>query len=40
MGAGVSAMPTFQFYKEGNRLREMRGANAPGLEQILNELAA
>jgi thioredoxin-like negative regulator of GroEL len=33
--AGVTAMPTFQFFKSGKRVDEMRGANAAGLEKLI-----
>jgi len=32
---GVSAMPTFQFYKHGRLLEELRGANVPELERLV-----
>jgi thioredoxin 1 len=31
--AKVSAMPTFQFYKDGKIIHEVRGANKAGLEK-------
>ena len=35
---GISCMPTFQFYKGGEKVREMQGANYDGLVAIVNEL--
>ncbi|KAJ3125801.1 hypothetical protein HK098_008189 [Nowakowskiella sp. JEL0407] len=32
---GVSAMPTFQFYKAGNRVAELKGANPGELERLV-----
>lgn len=37
--AGVRAMPTFQFYRSGSKINEMKGANPQGLEQMLGRLA-
>lgn len=37
--AGVSAMPTFQFYKNGVKIHEMKGANKEGLKTIVMQLA-
>ena len=37
--AQVSAMPTFQFYKNSERIHEMKGANKDGLEMIVQQLA-
>lgn len=34
---GISAMPTFQFYKGGEKVDEMRGADAARLEQLISE---
>eukprot|EP00123_Amoebidium_parasiticum_P016783 comp23582_c1_seq1/m.39984 comp23582_c1_seq1/g.39984 ORF comp23582_c1_seq1/g.39984 comp23582_c1_seq1/m.39984 type:complete len:303 (-) comp23582_c1_seq1:332-1240(-) len=39
ISAGVTAMPTFHLYRNGKKLREMRGANPGGLEQMVHELA-
>uniref|UniRef100_A0A6U3R6W8 Thioredoxin n=1 Tax=Ditylum brightwellii TaxID=49249 RepID=A0A6U3R6W8_9STRA len=35
---GISAMPTFQFYKNGSKVSEMKGANKTKLEQTVTEL--
>ena len=32
---GIQAMPTFQFYKAGAKLDEMRGANEVGIKEKL-----
>ncbi len=32
-------MPTFQFYKSGKKIHEMKGANKSGLETIIKKLA-
>lgn len=32
-------MPTFQFYKGGKKIHEMKGANKVGLETIVKKLA-
>ncbi len=32
---GISAMPTFQFYKGGTRVDEFRGANTSQLEALV-----
>jgi thioredoxin-like negative regulator of GroEL len=34
---GVSAMPTFQFFKAGSKIAEMKGANAAGLESLVKQ---
>ena len=34
---GVSAMPTFQFYKSGAKIDEMRGANVRKLEELITK---
>jgi thioredoxin-related protein len=34
---GVSAMPTFIFIKNGQRIDELRGANAAKLEQLIQK---
>jgi thiol-disulfide isomerase/thioredoxin len=33
--AKVTAMPTFQFYKGGKMIHEIKGANKQGLEMII-----
>lgn len=33
-------MPTFQFYRNGKMIHEMKGANKSGLETIVKKLAA
>ncbi|KAJ3051627.1 hypothetical protein HK097_007351 [Rhizophlyctis rosea] len=35
--AGVSAMPTFQFFKAGRKLAELKGANKNGLETLVKQ---
>ena len=35
---GISCMPTFQFYKGGNKVHEMQGANYDGLVAKIEEL--
>ena len=36
--AGITCMPTFQFYKGGNKVHEIQGANYDGLVAKINEL--
>ena len=36
--AGISCMPTFQFYKGGNKVHEIQGANYDGLVAKIEEL--
>ncbi|KAJ3060315.1 Thioredoxin-like protein 1, partial [Quaeritorhiza haematococci] len=35
--AGVTAMPTFQFFKAGSKIAEMKGANPQDLERLIKE---
>ena len=35
---GISCMPTFQFYKGGNKVHEIQGADFDGLVAKVNEL--
>ncbi|RKO88153.1 PITH domain-containing protein [Blyttiomyces helicus] len=35
--AGVSAMPTFHFFKAGTKIAEMKGANKSQLEQLVKQ---
>jgi thioredoxin 1 len=35
---GVRAMPTFQFFKNGEKIEELVGANASKLEALINKL--
>ena len=34
---GIQAMPTFQFFKGGSKIEEMRGANQQLLEQLISK---
>lgn len=34
---GVTAMPTFQFFKGGSKIAEMKGADPAGLERLVRE---
>ena len=36
--AGISSMPTFQFYRNSKKIHELKGANKEGLETIVNQL--
>ena len=36
--AGVRAMPTFQFFKNGDKVDEMMGANVAGLKEKVSAL--
>ena len=35
---GITCMPTFQFYKGGNKIDEMQGANFDGLKEKIQAL--
>lgn len=35
--AGVQAMPTFQFFKDGKKIEEMRGADRNKLKQLISK---
>ncbi|KAJ5397817.1 Thioredoxin [Penicillium cosmopolitanum] len=37
---GISAMPTFLFFKDGNVVETVRGANPPGIQAGLAKLLA
>ncbi len=37
---GISAMPTFQFYKNGQKIDELVGANKEKLEEMINKYKA
>ncbi|KAJ5120482.1 Thioredoxin [Penicillium bovifimosum] len=37
---GVSAMPTFHFYNNGQRLQEVKGANPPAIQAGLKAITA
>ncbi|KAK9916048.1 hypothetical protein WJX75_007778 [Coccomyxa subellipsoidea] len=37
---GISAMPTFQVYKEGKKIHEMVGASKENLENLVAQLAS
>lgn len=34
---GINAMPTFQFYRNGNKVAEMQGADEQGLRNLLSQ---
>jgi thioredoxin len=34
---GITAMPTFQFYKAGSKVGELKGSNPAGLEQLVKQ---
>lgn len=34
---GIQAMPTFQVFKGGAMVDEMKGASEPGLKELLNK---
>ncbi|KAJ3316784.1 hypothetical protein HDU93_004273, partial [Gonapodya sp. JEL0774] len=34
---GVTAMPTFQFFKANRKIAELKGANPTGLEQLVKQ---
>ncbi|EIE26105.1 thioredoxin [Coccomyxa subellipsoidea C-169] len=36
---GISAMPTFQVFKDGKKIHEMVGASADNLEQLVEQLS-
>ena len=36
---GISAMPTFQFFKDGKKVDEMQGADVNGLKSKVQTLA-
>eukprot|EP00455_Lapot_gusevi_P023440 TRINITY_DN2436_c0_g2_i2.p2 TRINITY_DN2436_c0_g2~~TRINITY_DN2436_c0_g2_i2.p2 ORF type:complete len:132 (-),score=56.56 TRINITY_DN2436_c0_g2_i2:296-691(-) len=36
-GAGISVMPTFQFYKQGQKIGELTGANIEKLASIIKQ---
>ena len=36
--AGISCMPTFQFYRDGAKIHEIQGADVEGLKAKINEL--
>lgn len=38
--AGISAMPTFQFYKQGQKMDGFRGASAAKLEEFIQKYSA
>merc|ERR1712173_505405 len=38
--AGISCMPTFQFYLDGKKVAQMEGADQNGLKTKIGELAA
>ncbi|RPD64761.1 thioredoxin [Lentinus tigrinus ALCF2SS1-7] len=37
---GVRAMPTFMAFKQGNKVKEVVGANPPALQGLVNEFKA
>ena len=36
--AGISCMPTFQFFKDGAKIHEIQGADFEGIKAKINEL--
>ena len=34
---GISAMPTFQFYKDGKKVDELKGADEAGLRRLIGK---
>ena len=37
--AEISCMPTFQFYKDGNKIHEIQGANIDAVTQAIEQFA-
>ena len=38
LAAGISSMPTFKFYKGGNEIHTIKGADEDGLKAKIDEL--